>query len=527
MGAGADWTQAEDKQVVALVCAHGKHWLAIKAVWRGKQRSAEALRLRHRTLQKEQEEQASEASGPGSSAASVCSHMGRTGTLHSQQSTAAEGPRGLGASSATIERATAATPGPTRIVRGEIQGIDLPKLQLQMETSSLRQDWVGRSWARAVQSILQREAATGTPTLDRELLPSHAWLVHALQLDTAAPPHGLIYCDLVRAKRRWALHLVRSHSAANAAEAEDLMRSTPIEVGVRDALGLVFYPDGRPNHPATPLPTLLASGHNRVVISGPEARGAFYVSATLAMRWMGLCQGEGRGQTIVAAATKKMKPHALTAAVGDSIPLTLAIAAVASAMREGGVAERGTVTYGALYAGAFDAFLSGLRWLQTTRWPRLRVVPRFAAERDQSRRRVLRTTESYGRIYRSARGAATKEPGRIDILTSTPECRRFSIGAMLSGMEAITRQLRAKNAMYRSTRNLVLAVRRLRPKVVIVEQVTGAVTHHRTLATQISMLRCACPKYVWSGTIVDASALRSPHRRRRLIVVGVVSQAAA
>ena len=152
------------------------------------------------------------------------------------------------------------------------------------------------------------------------------------------------------------------------------------------------------------------------------------------------------------------------------------------------------------------------------------AVPMFAAEKNAGCRRMLRKTEAYGKIYKTAERAARLAEYQIGLLTSSPECKRFSAGALLGGCPTTVVRKRAVREGRKTTAVLAQTITRTHPRVVLQEQVVGVVSHHAAvLKAQLRVLRKRCPGYHWYGRILDATRLRAPHRRVRLLVAGVLA----
>ena len=84
-------------------------------------------------------------------------------------------------------------------------------------TGSLRTDWCGRPWARVAYRLIRRDAQAKVPELERDLQPRHAELVSALRLEEATAPYGLLYCELVRARRLLVSYWKRTGEATSKA----------------------------------------------------------------------------------------------------------------------------------------------------------------------------------------------------------------------------------------------------------------------------------------------------------------------
>ena len=402
-----------------------------------------------------------------------------------------------------------------------VAGVELRALPWVDCTSHIRQEWVGRGWARAVYRLVRSARGQGTE-LSRELAPLHQELAMALRLDEATAPYKILFCDMHRAQRIWQRHLVRSGVASCPEDAMVAAGTMQIDLALRDELEIVVYAKPIGHGDSAPLPTMLASSSRRMCIGGPDAEGVHYVGADHVIAWMGLGAGGAGARHAVARMQLRMHPRPLLRAAGNSMALPVAIEAVASAVGLLHDEPSGAFTYVALYAGAFDAFLLGLRWLQERRWPQVQVEPLLAAESIKPRRRALQRSGHYEKVVRSAAHAATCELRAVTMLTASPDCPPVSKGRLINGMAEAERMIKAAVAIAKFARILATAIRNMRPQLVLVEQVAGLATHYpRLLRYLLRNLRAACPGYRWYGHLGDAALLRAPHHRERLILVAV------
>ena len=516
MPRGRDWAPAEDAQLQQLMATCGHRWKAIASKWKGRRRSASAVKHRWGELST-LVESASAASAETSSSASM--------TVQQPQTQEQKGDARLAVQMIRfyVEHGPLADqPIPANCeVAPYVLLRTLPWKEL---TGSLRTDWCGRPWARVAYRLICRDARAEAPELERDLQPRHTELVVALRLEEATAPYGLLYCELPRARRLLVSHWKRTGEATSKEQVEAKLESGwRIELTLRDQLDLVRYADGGPHRKATPIPCLLASGFRRAVVGGPSAGGVHYATPEHTMAWMGLLGGGPRraGTMARARACFRYQRH-LAQAAGDAIALQVAISAVASAFSALGTEPRGPLRYVSLYSGAFDVFLRALRWVQERSWPRASVVPILAAEKRGSRRRLLQAEESYVHVVRSAARAAETELGEVDLLTASPECPPLSKGRLLGGASATVRHAKAKRAIRRFARVMTKAVRNMQPRVVIIEQVTGIATHYPGLLRMLlRRLRAADRAYAWMGRKVDAAEMGASHHRERLILAAV------
>ena len=409
-----------------------------------------------------------------------------------------------------------------------VRGVACPQLPWLEPTASIRQDWSGRSWARACYAALERERTNMEAALDRALQPTHAALSRALRLDEAEAPHRLLFCDMSRARTLWEQHLIRTGQALGKKGARAIMASRRVSLELRAELKLVQYAEGATTQRPKPLPTLLASGFRRTCIGGPAASGVHYVGPGHVMAWMGLTAGGALATGVAAHAKACLKPRALMRAAGNSMALQAAAGAVASGFALLGAAPRGEVRVVSLYAGAFDAFLRAMRWVQQRSWPHASVMPLLAAEAKANRRAVLRRTQRYVLVLKSAKKAAALKLQRVTVLTATPDCPAVSKARLQRKATGEDRGEHATNAMRRFTGVMIKAIVNMQPRLVLIEQVEGLATHYPHLLREfLKLMRAACPTYTWYADRRDAASMGAPHRRKRLILAAVRGRTAA
>ena len=511
MPKGRAWKPEEEAQLSKLVAACGHQWRLIESKWQGRRRAESALAHHWKVMQARRAELSSSASESGS----CKEHLDAETHGSSLRAATTTAQRAAMSGSGLAQRAQPTKANNCPVV----SGILLRQLPWEEPTAGLRTPWCGRSWARAAYTLIRRAARPGGPQLDRDLQPAHVDLAWALRLDEATPPHRLLYCPTVRALRLWTKHLATTH-ACGEAHATGAAAGARIDLALRDRLQLVYYADGGPQRAATPIPCLIANGYRRALIGGPDAKGVHYAGADHYIAWLGLTGGGTRAAGEAARAHANFKyPRHLVHAAGDSIALQMATAAVVSALRATGAEPRGSIRYVSLYAGAFDGFLRGLRWAQEHQWPRARIVPVLAAERRHGRRRLLRANTHYEMVVGSAAKAAAMQLEDITVLAASPECPPLSRGRLLGGLPAARRFLKALKAVRAFARTMATAIRNMRPRVVLIEQVAGIATHYpQLLRLLLRTLRKACKEYTWAGHMARAEEMRAPHRRHRLIL---------
>ena len=514
---GPVWTAGDHVHLEQLVRTCGKSWVAMACKWkRAPKRSADALRNEWAKRAVWGAPLSSGASDSGS-AISMVAHTEEHSTCPPVQAALDL--------IATLMQRKAVVRGPKANNCGVVRGVILRQLPWVTLTAELRREWCGRSWARAGYRMIERACAPGPAELDVDIQQAHLDLAAALRLDEATPPNRLLYCEMVRARRVWSDHLVRTGEAADRAAATVIIETTTIDLELRDRLEIVFYA-GQAGKPTIPVPTLLASGFRRACIGGPDAGTLHYAGPEHVMAWMGFAAGGARAAKLAdaAAACIPMPRYRLKAA-GDAMAMVTAIAAVASAFALLGAEPRGDLTYVSLYSGAFDTFLRALRWVQERRWPKARVVPLMAAEASACRRKLLQSSENYVFVLRSAAVAARLPLKALTLLTATPECPTVSKGNQMGSAATPAQRARAAvRAMGRFIKVLITAVQRMQPRLVLVEQVEGLATHYTCLLQLLlQRMRAACPSYVWYGRMDEAAQARAPHCRARLILAAMAT----
>ena len=139
--------------------------------------------------------------------------------------------------------------------------------------------------------------------------------------------------------------------------------------------------------------------------------------------------------------------------------------------------------YGALFAGV-DAFFPAVRRKGPARY----VV---SAERDGRLCDVLKESYEVERIFEGADAAmeaAVGFEGQLDVLTATPDCKFVSTATPVrattpaaKAREEAARAARASEDLMAAAAAIRMMCERARPKVVMVEQAVGLMTHHKLL----------------------------------------------
>ena len=145
-----------------------------------------------------------------------------------------------------------------------------------------------------------------------------------------------------------------------------------------------------------------------------------------------------------------------------------------------------------------------------------------AAEAHPLRARCLR--EGYlvpaKATYPTSEELVETHADEADWLIATPPCKWLSTAPKLKKEAAVRRAREAKVRTRRDILTITKAVRKFKPKAVIIEQTSGLLTHHRALYDEMQEALLRLP-YVWRHSLVRAEEVGAPHTRARLIWSGV------
>lgn len=301
-------------------------------------------------------------------------------------------------------------------------------------------------------------------------------------------------------RRRWLLLLRRSGYAAPTTTLTHLMHMGLLAQRAR-AWAVPLH-----GVPPPPLPTILASGFRSWWVTGGAAGAGRYFDAHDAA----VCLGTVRSAAWPHA-LRLLSPRQLWRAVGNSTDATFVTSVVRAALRACSPLPA-TPRYGALYAG-LDTFLDAFR----EELGAVRAV--CAAEKLPHLRKVLRARMAYERLYDDVADAAADLRCQLDVLVCTPPCPPVSSSAAASGRRSRSaRRAHACRATRRVGDLLAAVMHRTTPRLVIIEQVTGLLTHHPSVLRELWRALDALP-YVFHMSPVDAVALRGRSRRMRLAII--------
>ena len=123
-------------------------------------------------------------------------------------------------------------------------------------------------------------------------------------------------------------------------------------------------------------------------------------------------------------------------------------------------------------------------------------------------------------LYATAKSLVDEHLGETDWLLVTPPCKWLSAAPKLRRALAVKRARETRRRTRQDIATIKAAVTKFMPKVVVMEQTSGLRTHHWALYEEMQEALQDLP-YVWRHSMVRAERLGAPHRRARLIWVGV------
>ena len=145
-----------------------------------------------------------------------------------------------------------------------------------------------------------------------------------------------------------------------------------------------------------------------------------------------------------------------------------------------------------------------------------------AAEAHPSRARCMR--EGYlvpaEAMYPTSEELVEEHVGETDWLLATPPCKWLSTAPKLKKEAAVRRAREAKVRTRGDILTITNAVRKFKPRAVIIEQTSGLRTHHRALYDEMQGALLQLP-YTWRHSLVRAEEVGAPHTRARLMWAGV------
>ena len=309
-------------------------------------------------------------------------------------------------------------------------------------------------------------------------------------------------CHIRRARR-----LVKEHIAARGLNAT--VDNLELTVTDRDELNLVFYP-------GDVLPTFLGRHDNVLVLSGPAVGEPRFITAVEVAKLMGHPIGPTSPFGIAAKLMRELRLYAL---VCDSLHTLFGAQLVHDGWRRAGWDGSTRVRYGSLMGGGLDGFFPAVRAASGP------VEYCLQADVDPKRAAVLLAAHGVGASFASAASAAEYFTGELDALTLTAPCQLLSQSRHSSEEEAAELERRADAETRAAWAAFEALVRRCRPRVVMLEQVSSMQTHHAPLYRWFNAQLASLPYEFAHGVVDAASDLHAIHSRRRLGWVGVAAEA--
>ena len=290
--------------------------------------------------------------------------------------------------------------------------------------------WTDRCWTRALRRRVM---------VSRALTPLHVRLAWTLQLQVCASPHASLFCSLDDAGWTVVKTLMRTRGCSRL-HARTLIGRVQLSITERDRLKTVLYPSaaGRAGNAQRAagegvLPCVGANCGGRWVYAR-QGEVPRYVDSHTVAEWMGIRAAYPGTVALSSRAMTSEQDQRRWQAIGDAIPLTIALAAWIGAT---GLVQDGLdtdITYASLYSGAYDMFLGAVKWLGRHHWPQSRVEAIFAAELSGARRRTLAGLSRYRHIYTSAEAAVCAEESRLDVLSWCAPCPPVSRRGLTGGI---------------------------------------------------------------------------------------------
>ena len=265
------------------------------------------------------------------------------------------------------------------------------------------------------------------------------------------------------------------------------------------------------------MPTLMAARVRVPLVSGAAVGGARLMTAREAARLMGV---RLRSDAWLEA-ERRFGESALWEVACDAVDAhhTRALWRNAEEMLEStGRSLRGRVLlYVGSHVGALDTILMGGRTLG------LAIECCALAERDKGRRASAGTAYLVpeARRFVSALAMARGFRVMVDVVTMTPSCKLLSSaqrGLTAAQREALKR--RAFAQLRADVLALELLVEGCRPTVIMIEESSGLLSHHKEAFAWMQH-RCLGWPYRWRFACNDCATLGAAHRRKRVLWVAV------
>ena len=266
------------------------------------------------------------------------------------------------------------------------------------------------------------------------------------------------------------------------------------------------------------LRTLLAAPSQRLWLYGPQLRGGGrFAWAVEYAWWMGMRAGDPGWS----AARRLLAEEELRQAVALAVDSRVADLAVQNAMmmlaKEGWRCETGAApTVISLYAGALDSLQAAVR--RSYGRTRCTAVAESCPLRAACLRAGYLIPES--EVYLSTEELVRRHRGQADWLLATPPCALLSTAPKMQRAAALDRAALARAQTRAMLELLREAAMKFCPRVIMMEQTSGLRTHHAALYQEVQDGLQALP-FTWRHGLVRAERLGAPHRRARLLWVGV------
>lgn len=303
-----------------------------------------------------------------------------------------------------------------------------------------------------------------------------------------------------------------------------------LTVAERDALELVVYL----RHGGGALPAILQSGFGRLVVGG-SGRQLRTVTERELLALFGLEAVKGAGHETVEAAMRATiaRKEDRWDAVADGIFFPTARRVMEVAQQRAGAVRRlqrvalaAPTRYGSMYAGAMDTLGLALRAVAG------QADCGWVAEKDVERRAAVTRLHAPRAEYVDARkvgcnrGCMKQLGGRDDIVTASWPCADVSAAQRGAGAKkGRARKWRERQAKaVRAMQHAVGAVGKVasqirRPRVLVIEQTVGILTHHRPLLRWLCAQLRRMP-YTWEAALWNATDDGAAHNRNRIFMIG-------
>lgn len=212
----------------------------------------------------------------------------------------------------------------------------------------------------------------------------------------------------------------------------------------------------------------------------------------------------------------------LWAMVADSLDARSAAVCIDNAldmMAEEGVVVAGPVIYCGMFAGGLDAWAAALRAHEGV----VGVVYRAAAELDAKRRGIIQDAYHVpdSAMWSRAERMAAELVGVADWVCASPPCGGVSKArrVLKEDKEADARVVRVETLQHFEA--VVTMMRRLGPRVVMIEISESLRTHHADLYAEVQQMLLAVVGYRWRHGSHDCATARAAHHRGRALWVAV------